>query len=236
MHPTTQAEPNAQPLRYLGFITGSIVATLIISNISATKIAQFGNFPVDGGTLLFPLAYIFGDILTEVYGYKASRRVIYTAFFWLLMAAGMFQLVAIAPPAPEYELQESFIAILGQTPRIVVASVIAYFAGEFMNSYVLAKMKVWTAGRFIWSRTIASTVLGQALDTFLFITIAFGGLFSLDMMWALFWSVYVLKVIIEVVLTPVTIRIVIWLKQQENIDVYDRDTNFNPFAIRELFR
>ncbi|TVR23321.1 MAG: VUT family protein [Anaerolineaceae bacterium] len=232
----TQPERLSGSFKYLGFITGSIVAVLIISNISATKLVQIGPIITDGGTLLFPLAYIFGDILTEVYGYKASRRVIYTAFFWVLVAAVMFQLVALAPPAEEYELQESFVAILGQTPRIVLASVIAYFAGEFMNSYVLAKMKIWTGGRSIWSRVIGSTVVGQALDTFLFITIAFGGLFSLGTMWALFWSVYLLKVFIEVVMTPVTIRVVIWLKAREGVDIYDHDTNFNPFAIRELFR
>jgi uncharacterized integral membrane protein (TIGR00697 family) len=221
--------------RHLGFITGATVATLIISNIAATKVTQIGPLISDGGTLLFPLAYIFGDVLTEVYGYKASRRVIYTAFLWMLIAAGMFQLVAIAPPAPDYELQESFMAILGQTPRIVLASLIAYFAGEFMNSYVLAKMKVLFAGRMIWLRTIGSTVLGQALDTGLFILVAFSGVFSFETLNAMFWSMYLLKIAIEILLTPITIRVILWLKKQENIDVYDTDTNFNPFAIRELF-
>lgn len=232
---STTHERSHQSFKHLGFITGAIVATLIISNISATKIIQIGAIVTDGGTLLFPLAYIFGDVLTEVYGYKASRRVIYTAFFWMILAAGMFQLVAIAPPAPEYEFQESFIAILGQTPRIVLASVFAYFAGEFMNSYVLAKMKVWSEGRWLWARTIGSTVLGQALDTGLFIVIAFGGIFSLSTMMALFWSMYLLKVVIEIVLTPITIRVIQWLKQEEGLDIYDTDTNFNPFAFREIF-
>lgn len=228
-------ERSHESFKHLGFITGAVVATLIISNISATKIIQMGSFVTDGGTLLFPLAYIFGDVLTEVYGYKVSRRVIYTAFFWMVLAAGMFQLVAIAPPAPEYEFQDSFMAILGQTPRIVLASVSAYFAGEFMNSYVLAKMKIWSNGRWLWMRTIGSTILGQALDTGLFIVIAFGGVFSMDTMVALFFSMYVMKVAIEVFLTPITIRVIHWLKKQEGVDVYDTDTNFNPFAIRELF-
>lgn len=231
----THLERSHQSFKHLGFITGAVVATLIISNISATKIIQMGQIVTDGGTLLFPLAYIFGDVLTEVYGYKASRRVIYTAFLWMIIAAGMFQLVAIAPPAPEYEFQDSFMAILGQTPRIVLGSVVAYFAGEFMNSYVLAKMKIWSGGRWLWMRTIGSTILGQALDTGLFIIIAFGGIFSLETMLALFWSMYLLKVVIEIILTPLTIRIINWLKKQEGVDMYDRDTNFNPFAIRELF-
>ncbi len=221
--------------RHLGFITGATVATLIISNIAATKLTQIGPIISDGGTLLFPLAYILGDVLTEVYGYKASRRVIYTAFLWMLLAAIMFQLVALAPPAPDYELQDSFMAILGQTPRIVIASLVAYFTGEFMNSYVLAKMKIWFAGRLMWLRTISSTILGQALDTGLFVLIAFSGVFSLDTLNTMFWSMYLLKVVIEIVLTPITIRVILWLKRQENIDVYDTNTNFNPFAIRELF-
>lgn len=221
--------------KHLGFITAAIVATLIISNISATKLVQLGPIITDGGTLLFPLAYIFGDILTEVYGYKASRRVIYTGFFWMLVAAVSFQLVVIAPPAPEYELQDSFASILGQTPRILLASLIAYFAGEFTNSYVLAKMKVWTQGRTLWSRTIGSTIVGQAVDTAVFMVIAFGGIFSLGTLWVGFWSTYLLKVAIEVLFTPITYRIVTWLKREEGVDVYDRDTNFNPFALRELF-
>jgi queuosine precursor transporter len=229
------AERLPQSFKYLGFITSAIVATLIISNISATKLVEFGPIIADGGTLLFPLAYIFGDILTEVYGYKASRRVIYTAFFWMLIAAITFQLVAIAPPAPEYELQDSFVAILGQTPRILLASLIAYFAGEFTNSYVLARMKVWTEGRNLWTRTIGSTVIGQGVDTALFLLIAFGGVFSLQTLWVAFYTGYLLKVVIEIVLTPLTYAIIGWLKREEGIDIYDRETNFNPFALRELF-
>ncbi|GAB4336037.1 MAG: queuosine precursor transporter [Phototrophicales bacterium] len=221
--------------KHLGFITAAIVATLIISNISATKLVQLGPIITDGGTLLFPLAYIFGDILTEVYGYKASRRVIYTGFFWMLVAAVSFQFVVVAPPAPEYDLQDSFAAILGQTPRILLASLIAYFAGEFTNSYVLAKMKIWTQGRTLWSRTIGSTIAGQAVDTATFLLIAFAGIFSAGTLWTAFWSTYLLKVAIEVLFTPITYRIVTWLKREEGVDVYDYNTNFNPFALNELF-
>src|SRR5215813_3357229 len=129
--------------RYLDFITAAFVAVLIISNITSTKILVLGPFEFDGGTILFPLAYIFGDVLTEVYGYKRSRRVIWTGFFWLFVAAIIFTLVDLLPPAPDWGLQASYHAILGQTPRIVAGSLVAYFAGEFSNSFVLAKMKIW---------------------------------------------------------------------------------------------
>jgi len=222
--------------KYLGFITAAIVATLIISNISATKFIQIAGIDTDGGTLLFPLAYIFGDILTEVYGYRASRRVIYTAFFWLFVAAITFQLVVIAPAAPYYENQAAFEAILGQTPRIVLGSLLGYFTGEFVNSYILAKMKIWTSGRQLWSRTIGSTVVGQAADTAVFLLVAFAGTIANPNLLQLFIDGYLLKVAIEIILTPATYSIVTWLKQKEGVDIYDRDTNFNPFALRELFK
>ncbi|MFW5709108.1 MAG: queuosine precursor transporter [Chloroflexota bacterium] len=225
----------APAFKYLGFTSAAIVATLIISNIAATKLVQLGPIITDGGTLLFPLAYIFGDVLTEVYGYKASRRVIYTAFFWMLIAAVTFQIVVALPPAPEYELQDSFADILGQTPRILLASLVAYFAGEFTNSYVLARMKLWTNGRSLWTRTIGSTVVGQAVDTAVFLVVAFAGVFSFGTLWIAFYSGYLLKVAIEVVFTPLTYTIIGWLKQQEGVDIFDRGTNFNPFALRELF-
>ncbi len=222
--------------KYLGFITAAIVATLIISNIAATKFVQIAGIDTDGGTLLFPLAYIFGDVLTEVYGYRASRRVIYTAFFWLFVAAITFQLVVIAPAAPYYENQAAFEAILGQTPRIVLGSMLGYFTGEFVNSYILAKMKIWTSGRQLWSRTIGSTVVGQAADTAVFLLVAFAGTIANPDLLQLFIDGYLLKVAIEIILTPATYGIVRWLKQKEGVDIYDRDTNFNPFALRELFK
>lgn len=236
MAATSSAQSVPSAYKYLGFITSAIVATLIISNIAATKLVELGPIITDGGTLLFPIVYILGDVLTEVYGYKASRRAIYTGFFWLLVAALTFQMVVVLPPAPEYDLQDSFQSILGQTPRILLASLIAYFAGEFANSYVLAKMKVWTNGRALWTRTIGSTIVGQAVDTFMFSVIAFAGLFSLGVMAQIVVTGYLLKVAIEVLMTPITYRVVAWFKTQEGVDVYDRDTDFNPFALRELWR
>lgn len=224
--------PDLSQFKYLGFITASLVAVLIISNISATKIVQFGSLVFDGGTFLFPLAYIFGDILTEVYGYRASRRVIWTGFFWVLVAALTFQVVVLAPPAPDYPLQESFAAILGQTPRILLASLLGYFAGEFSNSYVLARLKVATQGRWLWSRTISSTLVGQAADTGVFVLVAFAGVYNGDILWAMFFSNYVFKVAVEVLFTPVTYVVVNRLKRAEGVEVFDSETNFNPFALR----
>ena len=219
--------------RYLDFITAAFVAVLIISNITSTKILVLGPFEFDGGTILFPLAYIFGDVLTEVYGYKRSRRVIWTGFFWLFMAVLLFTIVDILPPAPDWGLQASYHAILGQTPRIVAGSLIAYFAGEFSNSFVLAKMKIWTEGRFLWMRTIGSTLVGEGVDTILFASIAFFGTMPNDAFTALIISNYIFKCSVEAVFTPVTYWIVNFLKHAENEDYYDRDTDFNPFLVSD---
>lgn len=225
---------NRRLYKHLDFVTASLVAVLIISNIAATKLMQVGPFSFDGGTFLFPLSYIFGDILTEVYGYKSSRRVIWTGFFWLFVTAVTLMLVDGATPAGDWPLQDSFHAILGQTPRIVIASLCGFLAGEFSNSYVLAKMKIWTQGKFLWSRTIGSTVVGQIVDTTVFTVIAFGGTVPSEVLTNLIISGYLFKVAIEVVLTPVTYRIVVWLKEVEKEDYYDVGTNFNPFAIGDV--
>ena len=217
--------------RYLDLITASFVAVLLISNIASTKILDLKWFTFDGGTILFPLAYIFGDVLTEVYGYARSRRVIWTGFAWIAFAAGVFYLVDRLPPASDYEMQSSFHAILGQTPRIVAGSLAAYFAGEFVNSVILAKLKIWTAGRMLWLRTIGSTLFGEGVDTAIFLAIAFGGVFSNATVWDLFKSNYVFKVGVEVAFTPVTYLVVRYLKRVEHSDVYDRETDFNPFQL-----
>jgi uncharacterized integral membrane protein (TIGR00697 family) len=208
------------------------VAVLLISNIASSKILQLGPFTFDGGTLLFPISYIFGDILTEVYGYHRSRRVIWVGFACAGLMAGVLALVGALPPAEGWGNQEAYEAILGTTPRIVLGSLIAYFAGEFSNSYILAKMKILTQGRWLWTRTIGSTLVGEGVDTVLFVTIAFAG----TLPWPLFWSIvvsnYVFKVGLEAAMTPVTYRITNTLKETENEDVYDVDTDFNPFKFR----
>lgn len=219
-----------QYYRWIDLVTAAFVAVLLISNVASTKILQLGPFSFDGGTILFPLAYIFGDILTEVYGYRRSRRVIWTGFFWILAAAGIFTLVDFLPPAEGWELQSSFHNILGQTPRIVVASLVAYFAGEFSNSFTLAKIKILTRGKLLWVRTIGSTLVGEAVDTILFLMIAFWGVLSPALLLSVLISNFLFKVGIEILFTPLTYRAVNWLKRSENEDYFDTHTNFNPFS------
>jgi len=218
--------------RYLDIILGLFVAVLLISNVASTKIVQLGPFTFDGGTILFPITYIFGDILTEVYGYRQSRRVIWTGFASALLMSIVFFIVGKLPAAEGWMNQEAYDSILGLTPRIVVASLVAYFAGEFANSFTLAKMKIWTKGRFLWSRTIGSTLVGEGVDTLLFVGIAFAGVLPMSLLISVFVSNYVFKVGFEAVSTPLTYVVVGRLKKSEGVDVYDYDTNFSPFAVR----
>jgi len=215
--------------RYFDLIMALFVAVLLISNVASTKFLQLGPFTFDGGTLLFPISYIFGDILTEVYGYRRSRRVIWVGFGCTALMAATLALVGALPPAPGWEHQSAYEAILGTTPRIVLGSLIAYFAGEFSNSYTLAKMKVWTGGRWLWTRTIGSTLVGEGVDTLLFVTIAFAGTVPWSLFWSTVFSNYVFKVGLEAVMTPLTYRITNFLKRAEQEDVFDTDTDFNPF-------
>lgn len=217
---------------YFDIIMALFVAVLLISNIASTKIVKLGYFSFDGGTLLFPLSYIFGDILTEVYGYRKSRRVIWIGFFSAGLMAITLMIVTALPAAEDWPYQEAFKNILGLTPRIVLASLVAYFAGEFSNSYVLAKLKIKTAGKYLWLRTISSTLVGEGIDTTLFILIAFWGVLPTDLLIAVFISNYVFKCGLEIILTPATYKVVNFLKKKENEDYYDRDTNFNPFLLK----
>jgi len=219
--------------RYLELITGLFVAVLLISNVASTKFVQLGPFTFDGGTLLFPLSYIFGDILTEVYGYARSRRVIWTGFAAALLMALTFGLVALLPASSGTEpLSDAFELLLGLVPRIVTASLIAYVVGEFANAYTLAKLKIATGGRYLWARALSSTVVGQAVDTVLFVVIAFVGVPDAPSLLTLMVSNYVFKLLVEVVLLPLTYVVVNALKQSEHEDAFDRSVNFNPFALR----
>ncbi len=219
--------------RYLDVITALFVAILLISNVASSKITTFGPFTLDAGTILFPLAYVFGDILTEVYGFARARRVIWIGFACNILMAAVFMTVSVLPPAADWPNQKAYEAILGLTPRIVLASMIAYFAGEFLNSFVLAKLKLKTKGKYLWMRTIGSTLVGQLFDTALFIGIAFWGVLPAPLLISIFISNYIFKVGIEVLLTPVTYAIVNKLKKTEHEDYYDRKTNFNPFVKNE---
>ena len=222
--------------RFLDLITASFVATLLLSNIGSTKIVSIPPFEFDGGTMLFPLSYVFGDILTEVYGFRRARRVIWTGFAWIAIAAGFLALIDTLPSAPGYEFAAAFHAILGQTPRIIAGSLVAFWAGSFVNSAILARLKVATNGRLLWLRTTASTVGGQGIDTALFLAIAFWGVLPNDLLLAVFVSNYVFKVGVEFLLTPLTYLVVGFLKRAEGVDVYDTETEMNPFRLRRSGR
>jgi uncharacterized integral membrane protein (TIGR00697 family) len=218
--------------RQLDTITALFVAVLLISNITAAKIVHLGVFTFDGGTLLFPLSYIFGDVLTEVYGYQRSRKVIWLGFISALLMSLTLIIVGALPPAPDWHYQTAYEKILGLAPRIFAASLIAYFVGEFSNSFILAKLKILTRGKWLWIRTIGSTIVGELLDTALFILISFVGVVPNALLWTLVVSNYLFKCGIEILFTPVTYLVVGWLKRIEHEDFYDRDTNFNPFMLR----
>ena len=217
--------------RYLTAIAVFFVSILLISNIASTKIVDFGWFTFDGGTLLFPLSYIFGDILTEVYGYRRSRGIIWLGFFSALVMSIVLIVVGALPAAADWPNQAAYDAILGLTPRIVLASLIAYFAGEFSNSYILAKMKIWTKGKMLWTRTIGSTVVGELVDSSLFILIAFWGVFPSSLIMTLIISNYIFNTGVEILLTPATYAVIGFLKKREGEDFYDYKTNFNPFSL-----
>ena len=218
--------------KYLDLITASFAVVLILSNITSIKTVSLGSLAFDGGMLLFPLAYIFGDILTEVYGYARARRVIWIGFGMNLLAVLTFALVGWLPTHGESLVaHEAFLGVLGVVPRIVLASLIAYLFGEFLNSYVLAKMKVKSNGKKLWQRAIGSTLIGQLFDTGLFVLIAFAGVLPWGVIWAIAYVNYIFKIVIEVLLLPVTYRVVASLKKKEGVDHYDNDTDFSPLHV-----
>lgn len=217
--------------KYLDVITVFFVVFLLISNVVSSKILMLGPLSLDGGGLLFPLTYIFGDILTEVYGYKRTRKAIWLGLGANLLMAALFIIVGAMPPAPDWPNQDAYMAILGLSSRIVIASVSAYFIGEFINSFILAKMKILTKGRLLWSRTIGSTIIGEAFDTTVFMVIAFWGVLPLELFIAVGISGYLFKCAVEVLFTPFTYLIVNFLKKKEKEDYYDYKTDFNPFSV-----
>jgi queuosine precursor transporter len=227
--------------RYFNFVMVAFVTVLVCSNlIGPAKIAQielplWGPLTFGAGVLFFPISYVFGDILTEVYGYARARKVIWSGFAALAFASIMASMVVALPPAPFWKHQAAYEVAFGSTWRIVLASMVAYFCGEFVNSVVLAKMKILTQGKHLWSRTIGSTIVGEAVDSMLFYPLAFygTGIIPNDKLPLVMLAQFTLKVGVEVVFTPVTYKIVNWLKRAEHEDYYDRHTDFNPFHLKD---
>ena len=235
--PTTASAVPGVRFRYYDFVMAAFVTILLLSNvIGAGKVAVvhlpvIGDWPFGAGILFFPVSYVIGDVLTEVYGYARARRVIWAGFAALVFMAFMAWIVVALPPAPTWTNQAAYETVFGQVPRIVGASICAFWAGEFVNSYVLARMKIWTGGKHLWSRTIGSTVLGEGVDSLIFYPLAFWGAagWTPSLVVTVLFTQWALKVGWEVVLTPITYVAVGWLKAREGIDVFDRDTDFSPF-------
>ncbi len=205
------------------------ITCLITANVTAVKVISLGPFILPAAIFIFPLSYIFGDVLTEVYGYRLARRVIWLGFLCNLIFVFFVWVGQVLPAAPFWEGQEAYQRILGYTPRLLAASFLGYLVGEFANSFILSKMKIMTRGRWLWSRTIGSTIIGQGLDTAIFVTVAFIGTPSfLPIMILYHWLA---KTVIEALATPITYVMVNWMKRREATDTYDYDTRFNPFRI-----
>jgi uncharacterized integral membrane protein (TIGR00697 family) len=225
--------------RYYDLILGAYVCVLLCANligpakVSTVQLPLYGPVTFVAGVLFFPISYIFGDILTEVYGYARDRRVVWCGFGALLFAALMAAVIVHLPPSDYWrDKQPAVEAVFGNTPRIICASILAFWCGSFVNSYVLAKMKLATSGRWLWTRIIGSTLAGELIDSALFYLIAFGGLWPNELLLHVTATQYVLKSGWEILMTPVTYRVVAFLKRVEQEDYYDRDTNFTPFSLR----
>lgn len=217
--------------KYYDWFLIAFVTVLLISNIVGPKLIGVGNFRIGAAQALFPFTYIFGDVFTEVYGYSSSRRAIWSGFFASCLMVLFGQIVLWLPPHPDFKNQREFEIVLGAVPRFVAASLIAYWCGEFANSFVMAKMKLWSQGRHLWMRTIGSTAVGQMVDSIVFMLIAFTGTYGVGTIASLIISSYGTKVIYEAAMTPFTYAVVNWLKRAEGVDVYDLKTDFNPFHV-----
>jgi uncharacterized integral membrane protein (TIGR00697 family) len=235
--------PPSRGFRYYDLLVGGMVAVLLCSNlIGPAKVCTItlpllGALTFGAGNLFFPVSYIFDDVLTEVYGYARARRAIWAGFGGLLFASLMTFAILGMPPSPEEpfnaQLQPALEVVFGATWRIMLASMVAYWIGDFANSYVMAKMKLWTRGRWLWTRTIGSTIVGEGLDSVTFYPIAFAGIWSGQTMLKVIAFNWTMKVLVEIVLTPVTYAVIGFLKRREHVDTYDVNTNFTPFSLRD---
>jgi uncharacterized integral membrane protein (TIGR00697 family) len=235
---TADAAPAQRAYRYYDLVMAAFVAVLLCSNlIGPAKAAQFTVFgyPITfgAGVLFFPISYIFGDVLTEVYGYARARKVIWAGFGALIFAALMSAVIVALPPAPDWSNQRVYEIAFGNTWRVAIASMTAYFCGEFVNSFVLAKMKVWSEGKFMWARFVGSTIAGEAVDSAIFYPAAFlgAGIMPDELVWKLVFTQFVTKTLVEVVFLPVTYRVTAFLKKHEHEDYYDSHTDFNPLKL-----
>jgi len=239
--PVHSAQRDLRSFKLYDLLLSVFVVILLVSNLVGQKLCAIGPFHifgtevgpffVSGAQLLFPITYIYGDVFTEVYGYAASRRAIWIGFFANALMAIMGLITVWLPPAPTWPNQQAFETVFYQVPRLIVASLIAYWCGEFANSVTMAKMKVWTNGKHLWTRTVGSTVVGQAVDTVVLVFIGFGGTASTSTLINVAISAYLAKVLYEVLATPVTYAVVAGLKKHENIDTFDENTDFNPFHL-----
>jgi len=214
-------------------VVAVFITCLITANIIATKLVTIFGLVMPAAIIIFPMSYVFGDVLTEVYGYRKARRAIWLGFFCNFIAVAAIWLAQAMPPATFWDGQAAYERILGYTPRLLAASFIAYLVGEFANSLILAKMKIATKGRFLWMRTIGSTVVGEGLDSLVFMTLAFLGQMPLSALGSAILSQWAMKSVYEAAVTPLTYKVVYFLKAKEGIDVYDYDTRFNPLLITE---
>jgi len=231
--------PNAKTYKYYDLILGAYVCVLLCANligpakVSTVHVPLFGPVTFLAGVLFFPISYLFGDILTEVYGYARDRRVVWSGFAALVFASFMAAVIVHLPPAEHWKNNQKAVEeIFGNTPRIVLASISAFLCGTFVNSYVLAKMKIWTQGRWLWTRIVGSTLCGELVDSVIFYFVAFYGRMPQAELIGLMFTQYALKSGWEIVATPVTYRVVSFLKKAENEDYYDTDTNFTPFSLK----
>jgi uncharacterized integral membrane protein (TIGR00697 family) len=225
--------PAAPRYRYYDLVMASFVTVLLCANlIGPGKVARVGPLTFGAGVLFFPISYIFGDILTEVYGYARARKVVWAGFAALAFASFMASIVVWFPPDPGWPHQAAFETVFGSTWRIVLASLVAFWAGELCNSYVLAKMKVWSEGKNLYLRTIGSTIVGEGVDSLIFYPVAFLGNWPAEQLLTVMITNYGIKVAWETLATPLTYRIVAWLKRVEHEDYYDRNTDFNPFTLK----
>ncbi len=230
---TASTRSNVGYSKWFVLVTAVFITCLITANITAVKLVGVFGLVLPAAVIIFPISYIFGDVLTEVYGYRQTRRVIWLGFFCNLIAVAAIWLGQVLPAVSFWDGQAAYERILGYTPRLLVASFLAYLVGEFANSFVLAKMKIATGGRWLWTRTIGSTLVGQGLDSLVFITLAFVGMIPLAGLTSAIVTQWLAKSIYEAAVTPLTYGAVDFLKRQEGVDVYDYETRFNPLLVRK---